>query len=199
MASSTGDIAAPPTPADITLNFKYGRSSTVLSLSPTHTIAAAKALLLTVLKSRGITTFPSTDTPLPSNSEDLELAITKDRRDQRDTSKGWINVEDVQSLASSSKTGKKKSTSAATGSPETIGDLELKDGTYVAYRLLKTVDDLVEGQDQSDWHVIVPTYEDEDEEMEEAVPATGKMQDDADDEDEDMDIPIPTPRNAVAK
>lgn len=198
MAGSTIDLAARPIPADITLLFRYGRSSTVLSLNPTNTIAEAKALLLAVLKNRGITTFPGTNTPLPANPDDLELAITKERRDPRDTSKGWINVEDVQSLALSSKAGKKKSMTD-TKSPETIADLELKDGTYVAYRQLKTVEDLVDGQDQSDWHVIVPTYEDEDEEMEDAAPATSKMTEDADDEDEDMDIPIPVPRNAVAK
>lgn len=192
----SGSLAARPTPTDVTVLFKHGKSSTVLSLSPTTTFSVAKSLLLEVLETRGITTFPGTNVPLPANPDDLELAITKERRDPRDNSKGWVNIEDAQSIVSTSKAGKKKS--AATGSIETIEDLDLKDGSYIAYRLLKTVDDLVGGQDQSDWHVIVPTYDYEDEMMQDAPPL-GKTQDDADDEDEDMDIPVPIPRNAVAK
>lgn len=205
---ANNDIVTLPTPAHLTLLFKHDKSTTLLSVLPFQSLTEVKTMLLAVLISRDITTFPGTSIPLPSNPYDLELGITKDRRDGRDTSKGWIIAEDARSATENSKSGKKKSTSAKAGEPiETIGDLELKDGSYVAYRLKTTIDDLVDegvdedmdmkGQDEMGWNVVVPSYDDEEEvAATEGNDATGYEDED---EDEDMDIPIPAPRNNIAR
>ncbi|KAK5091640.1 hypothetical protein LTS08_005401 [Lithohypha guttulata] len=188
------------TPAHLTLFLKCGKSTIVLSVLPSQSLTEVKSSLLSILESLNTTNFPGTTTPLPSDPEDLELGITKERRTGRDASKGWINVEDASSFvaASNAKAGKRKTTPAASGPIETIGDLELKDGSYIAYRLRRTVDDLMDEdvEEEPAWNVVVPSYDDEEMEVDGAVPpADGRMED----EDDEEDIPVPVPRNNVAR
>ncbi|KAJ9664150.1 hypothetical protein H2198_000368 [Neophaeococcomyces mojaviensis] len=162
------DIAALPTPEHLTLLFKHGKSTTVLSVLPSHRLSEVKAMLLTALQTRGISTFPGTGTLLPTKPDEIELAVLVDRRDPH---KGWVNAEDGISLAAS-KAGKKKS-SKPSGPISDVGDLELKDGAWIAYRL-KTPDvDIVEEGSSPDiemredpgWYVTIPSYDDEEEDM----------------------------------
>lgn len=201
---SAKELATQPTPAHLTLLFKYDKSTTLISVLPSQTLAEVKSILLAVLRSRNISTFPGTSVLLPIKPDDLELGVTKDRRDGRDASKGWIVAEDARSLNDGSKSSKKKSTSAKSDEPiKIIGDLDLKDGSYVAYRLKTSIDDLVDegvdedmdlrGQDEMEWNVTVPSYDDE----EDVGPTVeGNTYEDEDDE---MDIAIPTPRNNIAR
>lgn len=205
---ANNDLVTLPTPAHLTLLFKHDKSTTLLSVLPSQSLDEVKTMLLAVLISRDIITFPGTSIPLPSDPQDLELGITRDRRDGRDASKGWVVAEDARSATENSKSGKKKSASAKAGEPiETIGDLELKDGSYVAYKLKTNIGNLVDegvdedmdmkGQEEMGWNVVVPSYDDE-EEMAALVEDNDAAGYD-EDEDEDMDIPIPAPRNNIAR
>ena len=98
---------------------------------------------------------------------------------------------------------------------ETWGDLEVRDGAWVAYRLGEKMvgkegeegaEDMdVDGDVDIDanggaaragdreWNVVVPSYEDEDD-GQEGVDGMGEEGD-----GDEMDIPIPKPRNAIAR
>ena len=210
MALSQPSLTTLPTPTHLTLLFKHHKSTTVLSVLPSQTLAEVKSLLLQVLQSRDLTTFPGTPIPLPSKADDLELAITRDRRDGRDASRGWVNVEDAQALAGATanhlKSGKSRKSSSkveSNGQVEIVADLELKDASYIAYRLKRSVESLVDedvdgsvvegGKDE--WSVILPSYEEDEEGAVPTVEHDGME----DDEDEDMDIPVPVPRNNITR
>lgn len=99
---------------------------------------------------------------------------------------------------------KKKANAKKDGPIETFGDLDLKDGAWVAYRVRRRGVDLEEGAEDMDvevggnvsleWDVVLPSYDDEEEQEQ------GQEGGDGDDDmDEEMHIPIPKPRNAVAR
>jgi len=195
LSMATPDLLSLPTPQHLTLLFKHGKSSTVLSVLPSQSLTEVKATLLEVLQSRDITHFPGTSEALPSQPTDLELGILADRRDP---GKGFVFAEDRSTLTQSTTSAKKKSTAKKEGPIETFADLDLKDGAWVAYRLkadaLDLVDEEAEDMDvepgvnaDPGWNVIIPSYEDEEQDG-----AAGQV-------DDDMDIPIPKPRNAVAR
>lgn len=144
--------------------------------------------------------------PLPSNPSALELGILADRRDP---TKGFVYAEDRASIAQTVSSSKKKTGAKSNQGPiETFADLELRDGAWVAYRLRTRVEvdadadaDADEGAEDMDvdvevsgslnqeWDVVVPSY---DEEEQEGADGSAEMGD-------EMDIPIPKPRNAVAR
>ncbi|KAK5081121.1 hypothetical protein LTR70_009354 [Exophiala xenobiotica] len=205
---SSSDLTTLPTPTHLTLLFKHHKSTTVLSIHPTQTLHSAKTTLLHVLASRNLTTLPGSATPLPSDPSALELGILADRRDP---TKGFVYAEDRASIAQTVSSSKKKTGAKSNQGPiETFADLELRDGAWVAYRLRTRVEvdadadavgdeapeDMdvdvdvdVSGSLNQQWDVVVPSY---DEEEQEAADGSADMGD-------DMDIPIPKPRNAVAR
>lgn len=186
-----------PTPAHLTLLLKHGRSTTVLSALPDSPLSTLKQQLLQVLSSRNITHLPGTPTPLPTAPEDLELGILIDKHEPH---KGWVSTESLSSL-NISKSSKKKTK----GVVETVGDLELKDGGWIAYRIRgppiggDDEDEEIEAVEDPGWNVEIPSFDDE-EGHAEGGPFQGRDgEDESGDGDEEMDIPIPTPRNAVAR
>ena len=176
---SAYETTATTTPAHLTLFFKHDKSTTVLSLLPSDSLLHAKQLLLTTLASRSITTFPGSSISLPRNPSDIEFGILNDKRD---SSSGWSRAEDRASLP------KKKDKRGKTedGEVESVGEWDLKDGGYVAYRLKKVLDvdindEDVEDVSEEEWNVVVPAYDDEE-----------------GDEDEE-ETEVPRPRNHVAR
>lgn len=167
---TTNGIAVEPTPEHLTLLLKHGKSTTALSILPDQEWTQVKAQLLEVLISLGKTAFPGTTIPLPSNPDQIELGILKDRRDH---TKGWESIESKQ--ISEVKAGKKKAGGKSPQSMNTPRDLALKDGAYIAYRLKVASDQ--EGDSEitinedvtagSSWDVMFPADE-YDEEMEES-------------------------------
>lgn len=194
-----------PTPSHITLLLKHGRSTTVLSALPDTPLSTLKQQLLDVLSARNISHLPGSPTPLPSSPSDLELGVLIDKHEPQ---KGWVLTESISAL-SSSKNSKKK----VKGAVETVGDLEIKDGGWIAYRIrgppIGGEDDdgeEIEAFEDLGWNVEIPSFDDE-EGQGGGGPFRG--QDDGYDgeegydedggDDEEMDIPIPVPRNAVAR
>ena len=157
------NLEALPTADHLTLLFKHGRSTTLLSLLPSQNFHEAKSLLLAALQSRDLTEYPDTHIPLPSSPNDIDLAILVDRRD---ISKGWTQVEKATVVPAK---GAKKSTAQKSSElATTFGDLALKDGDILAYRPHESSEDededlLNETGKASTWNVILPSYDEEDE------------------------------------
>lgn len=205
MSILENDLTALPDSTYLTLLFKHGTTTTLLSVQPTQSFTSIKSLLLATLTSLSITTFPGATTPLPSKFEDLDLGITRERHTGRDPSRGWVSVDDPEAVTVVTQSRGSKKRGASTnekGAAEKPIDLDLKDGNYIAYRLKKDIKDLVDedvDENMSDaeqgrmaWNVVVPSFP-EDEEVDEEPDMAQE------DEDEDMDIPIPTPRNNIAR
>lgn len=193
-----------PTPSHLTLLLKHARSTTVLSVLPDTPLSTLRQQLLQVLSARGIDHLPGTPTPLPTDQEDLELGILIDKHEPH---KGWVSTEGVSSL-NISKSSKKK----PKGVVETVGDLELKDGGWIAYRVRgppiggDDEDEEIEAVEDPGWTVEIPSFDDEEGHVEGGPfgehdggyeGEEGYDEDGGD--DEEMDIPIPTPRNAIAR
>lgn len=190
-----------PTPSHLTLLLKHGRSTTVLSALPETPLSTLKSQLLQVLSARGLSQLPGSPTPLPTSAEDLELGVLVDKHEP---GKGWISAESVSVLSPiSNKPSKKK----PRGVVETVGDLELKEGGWIAYRIRgppiggDDEDEEIEAVSDPGWNVEIPSFDDE--EGGEGGRAFGKEDgyedDGGGDEDEEMDIQIPVPRNAIAR
>ncbi|KAK6387105.1 hypothetical protein LTS17_000371 [Exophiala oligosperma] len=170
MSSTAGDpLAELPTPEMITLLFKCHKSTTVLSILPDTPFSEIKTLLLSALRSRNVTTLPNTDTPLPQDPEQLELGVLADKKD---ASKGWVPL-----------MIKEQEFKGAKGSKKKIGgEASLNDGTWIAYRFnakqkMSEDVDMVEADGNSDmdfaedpdWDVIIPSFDDEDDNDDEVV------------------------------
>lgn len=193
-----------PTPSHLTLLLKHARSTTVLSAVPDTPLSTLKQQLLQVLSARNISHLPGTLTPLPSSPSDLELGVLIDKHEPQ---KGWVSTESMSALASS-KNSKKK----VKGAVETVGDLELKDGGWIAYRIRgppiggDDEDEEIEAVEDPGWNVEIPSFDDE-EGHADGGPFRGQEDgydgedgyDEDGGDDEEMDIPIPVPRNAVAR
>lgn len=195
-----------PTSAHLTLLLKHARSTTVLSVLPETSLTTLKSQLLQVLSARGLSRLPGTETTLPTDASDLELGVLLDKHEPQ---KGWVPTEGLASLGSTKSSSKKKSK----GAVENVGDLELKDGGWIAYRVRvprlsgSEDDEELEAVQDPGWNVELPTFDDEEGHVE-GGPFRGEgdgyegeegYEDEGEDDDEEMDIPIPTPRNAVAR
>lgn len=165
------DIAVPPTPEHITILFKCHKSTTLLSLKPDQEFSTIKPMLLAALRSRNLTTFPGSDVPLPKDPEDIELGVLADRKDYN---KGWISMDAENFQSSDAKSGKGKGSSKKPTIGSTPSDAGMSDGTWIAYRLKSereadrdqySVPD-IEMVDESPWDVVLPSFEDETEEVE---------------------------------
>jgi hypothetical protein len=195
-----------PTSAHLTLLLKHARSTTVLSALPETSFTTLKFQLLEVLSARGLGHLPGTTTTLPTDPNDLELGVLLDKHEPQ---KGWVATDSLAGLSTTKSSSKKKSK----GVVETVGDLELKDGGWIAYRVREPRlgggddDEELEAIEDPGWNVELPTFDDEEGHVEDG-PFSGEgdgyegeegYDDEVEDDDEEMDIPIPVPRNAVAR
>ena len=175
---SITDPSTLPSQSHITLLLKHHKSTTLLSVSPSQSFPEIKSLLLSALKSRGITSLSTPNgepLPLPSDPDDLGFGILAEKKDP---SKGWISLESIDSTKPSKKSPGRPKVPAGANTPDAAG---LGDGSIVAYRIRKPGkgkereksvgddedEDLdVDVENDPGWDVILPSFEDEDREME---------------------------------
>jgi hypothetical protein len=184
---SIDNIATLPQPSHITLLLRHHKSATFLSIAPTQSFDSIKELLLAVLQARNISSLRNASDltspiPLPSSPDDLELGVLVDKKD---ASKGWTLIKPES--ASSNAAGKKKasSKSADTDTPAALG---LSDGGWLAYRVAQhgararrepSIDangDVVVDVDLTEdpgWDVVLPTFDDDEEGVEEEAAEAG--------------------------
>jgi len=164
--STTQALGDAPTPDHITLLLKHHKSTTLLSVLPTQSFTEIKPLLLAALRSRHVDVLPNTETPLPSDPEDIEFGALADRKDP---SRGWVPLEIKEQDVTDTKGVKRKvggKRSVLNDSPAGAG---LVDGSWLAYRIktIRPQDDGVSSPgdvidiDDPGWDVVLPSFEDE--------------------------------------
>jgi hypothetical protein len=168
MASDPPNLAALPSPISVTLLLKNSKSTTLLSVQPTSTFDDIKVLLLAALKSRNVP-------DIPESPAALELGVLADRRD---TSKGWVTLHQrVQELATG-KHAKKAASGKKSALNDSVEGAGLVDGSWVAWRVRSRVgkdenvptdedgDEMsidIDAEEDPGWDVVIPSYEDEEE------------------------------------
>lgn len=147
------------TPQLWTLRFKQRKTTVLLYVEQTESFTSIKSELLKALKYPGHTEFNGHD--LPQDPEDIVLGLPVDKND---LTKGWVGL-NIPATVVEDESGSKKNVggkrSVLNASPLGAG---LKDGATLAFKFrhegAKTDDDGLD-LDDSDWEVIVPSYEDE--------------------------------------
>lgn len=165
------ELGHPPSAETITLLFKCHKSTTLLSVHPTRPFTDIKVLLLAALKARGLSTLPGSSSPLPENAEDLEFGVLADKKD---ASKGWIPLKIKERVVTGSKGGNKKVGGNNSVMNESPLGASLTDGSLVAYRLKVSSKEMqvdeedldkgtpeVEMEDDGEWNVVLPTFDDD--------------------------------------
>lgn len=128
-----------------------------------QSFTSIKAELLEAIKATGI--HEISGYKVPENADDIVLGVPVDKND---LSYGWVDLEipereDDAVIGSKSKGVKKNS--VLNSSPQGAG---LKDGAILAFRFTTDGDQDESNIDGSDWDVIMPSYDDEDESQDEA-------------------------------
>ncbi|MCJ1421386.1 hypothetical protein MMC32_007749 [Xylographa parallela] len=142
-----------------TLRFKQHKVTVLLFVEQTQPFSSIKADLLNALQGRGYSEI--NQRPLPSDAEDIILGLPIDKNDP---SKGWIGL-DIPAMDMEDETGNKKKMggkkSVLNASPLGAG---LRDGSLLAFKFrsenAKKDDDGLD-LDDSDWDVIMPSYDEE--------------------------------------
>lgn len=138
-------------PRASTLLFKKHKITILLSLQPHEPLTAVKEKLLQALKSREV--HEINGDPIPEDPAHIELGIPVDRSELE---KGWtclVKADPTVQDGVAKGTGK-------TG--DTVLSAGLENGHVVAFRFLRA--DEVE-KDDGDWDVIIPSFDDEEEEL----------------------------------
>ncbi|MCJ1321314.1 hypothetical protein MMC15_006658 [Xylographa vitiligo] len=148
-----------PNPQLWTLRLKQHKVTVLLFVEQTQSFSSIKADLLDALKGRGYTEINQRF--LPSDAENIILGIPVDRNDP---SKGWVGL-DIPAMDTEDEIGSKKKLggkrSVLNASPLGAG---LRDGSLLAFKFrsedAKKDDDGLD-LDDSDWDVIMPSYDEE--------------------------------------
>ncbi|MCJ1398593.1 hypothetical protein MMC11_001793 [Xylographa trunciseda] len=141
-----------------TLRFKFHKVTVLLFVEQTQPFNLIKSDLLNALKERGYTDI--NQRPLPSDAEDIILALPVDKND---LSKGWVGL-DIPAVDVEDETGSKKKTGVKkgvlNGSPLGAG---LRDGSLLAFKFKNdnVKDDDNADMEDSDWDVVIPSYDEE--------------------------------------
>lgn len=93
--------------------------------------------------------------------------------DKNDLSSGWVDLEILEKEddgQDGSKSNGVKKNSVLNASPQGAG---LRDGAILAFKFRRDDDEDESNIDYSDWDVIMPTYDDEDESQDEVEEASG--------------------------
>ncbi|KAL9000986.1 MAG: hypothetical protein Q9169_000470 [Polycauliona sp. 2 TL-2023] len=139
-----------PSPQQLTLRFKCHKTTILLFVSPHDSFASIKSKLLDALKVANITQIQGQ--PLPTKSDDVLLGVLINLNDP---GVGWTSLEIPE------KDDKKgsKSSGVLNASPMGAG---IKDGSMLAFKFRgddSDADDLDMGD--SEWDVVMPTFDDE--------------------------------------
>ena len=137
-----------------TLRFKQHKTTILLFVQQSQSFDSIKRDLLDAIKATNIKEINGNS--LPSDPEDIELGLPKDKND---VSKGWVPLIIPEGEEADVKGKGVKKGSILNGSPLGAG---LKDGAMLAFRFTKGAAE--DGMDLDDeWDVIMPSYDDEDE------------------------------------
>ncbi|KAL9103734.1 MAG: hypothetical protein Q9163_001238 [Psora crenata] len=137
--------------SDLTLRFKYHKTTILLLCQQSQSFTSIKQDLLDSIRATGITEINGT--PLPSSAEDVILGVPLDKND---IDKGWVNLEIPEFDESEVKGKGVKKGSVLNQSPLGAG---LKDGALLAFKFQNGERDELELND--DWDVVMPSFEDE--------------------------------------
>ncbi|KAJ5552348.1 hypothetical protein N7494_001726 [Penicillium frequentans] len=138
-------------PRASTLLFKKHKITILLSLQPHEPLTAVKEKLLQALKSREVREIKGE--PIPEDPALIELGIPVDRSELE---KGWTRLIKAEPTITE---GVAKGTGNTGGTVLSAG---LENGHVVAFRFRRA--DEVE-KDDGDWDVIIPSFDDEEEEI----------------------------------
>ncbi|RAH41419.1 uncharacterized protein BO95DRAFT_517944 [Aspergillus brunneoviolaceus CBS 621.78] len=156
-----------PDPLSWTLLFKKHRTTVLLMLPASETVAATKNALLRALQARGLRDINGDVVPV--DASEIELGIPVDKNDLE---KGWTKLEvDVADfdVAAAPKRGAGKK---AAGSL-TLLAADIKNGQSIAFRFRKPTTDDSEKNDElaeldpedPGWDVVLPSFEDEEDDV----------------------------------
>ncbi|PGH01079.1 hypothetical protein AJ80_09062 [Polytolypa hystricis UAMH7299] len=145
-----------PDPSSWTLRFKNFNVTVLLLVSPVQPFSEIKETLLKALKVRNIAEIDGE--PVPDDPSEIEFGVPVDRNNLE---KGWKKLE----LATH--TGRKGAGGRRAVQISTPQGADLRDSQAVAFRFHKATpgeeDELDIDLDDPGWNVLIPTYEDEEE------------------------------------
>ncbi|KAL2868011.1 uncharacterized protein BJX67DRAFT_74181 [Aspergillus lucknowensis] len=145
-----------PDPLSYTLLFKKHKTTVLLMLPPSETIAHTKKALLQALQARGLKDINGD--PVPENSQEIEFGIAVDKND---LDKGWTSLEgfDLDGNEGPKRGAGKKAISAS------LKAAEINNGQSIAFRFRQAGKSASTDIDLEDpgWDVVLPTLDDEEE------------------------------------
>ncbi|PWY73787.1 hypothetical protein BO94DRAFT_524702 [Aspergillus sclerotioniger CBS 115572] len=158
-----------PDPLSWTLLFKKHKTTVLLMLPPSETIATTKESLLSALQSRGLQDINGDI--IPEDSSDIELGVPVDKNDLE---KGWTRLEVEVSAFDNDDAPKRGAAKKGTGAL-TLQGAEIRNGQPIAFRFRKARgeseetekgDEMIDLElDDPGWDVIVPSLDDEEEDL----------------------------------
>ncbi|KAJ5386740.1 hypothetical protein N7509_009281 [Penicillium cosmopolitanum] len=149
----------------VTILFKKNKTTILLSLQPHEQLQAVKQKVLQALKERDVREINGDI--VPDDPAEIEFGIPIDRSDLE---KGWTRLK---TNTSNEETEKKSGRTLA----DTVLDADLGNGNWVAFRFRKDIkpEETKEEEtamsldlDDPGWDVVVPSFDDEEEGLEEA-------------------------------
>ncbi|PYH40896.1 uncharacterized protein BP01DRAFT_395508 [Aspergillus saccharolyticus JOP 1030-1] len=154
-----------PDPLSWTLLFKKHRTTVLLMLPPSETVAAAKSALLKALQARELRDINGD--VVPADASEIELGVPVDKNDLE---KGWIKLEVEVADFDVADTPKRGTGKNAAGSL-TLLAADIKNGQSLAFRFRKPATEEPEKSDEladldledPGWDVVLPAFEDDEE------------------------------------
>ncbi|KAL4962304.1 uncharacterized protein BDV14DRAFT_178750 [Aspergillus stella-maris] len=138
-------------PLSWTLLFKKHRTTVLLVLPPSETIANTKSALLKALQARGLRDING-DT-VPGDSSELELGVAVDKNDLE---KGWTSIEAPQLEHEDAPKRGKKAANISLKAADIVG------GQSIAFRFRKPGSADLDLENPG-WDVVLPSLDDEEE------------------------------------
>ncbi|RAL00606.1 uncharacterized protein BO80DRAFT_382634 [Aspergillus ibericus CBS 121593] len=158
-----------PDPSSWTLLFKKHKTTVLLMLPPSETIATTKESLLSALQSRGLQEINGD--LVPEDPSEIEFGVPVDKNDLE---KGWTRLEVEVPAFDNDDAPKRGAAKKGTGAL-TLQAAEIRNGQPIAFRFRKPKGDAEETEKEDDmidlelddpgWDVIVPSLDDEEEDI----------------------------------
>ncbi|PYI01039.1 hypothetical protein BO78DRAFT_354447 [Aspergillus sclerotiicarbonarius CBS 121057] len=158
-----------PDPLSWTLLFKKHKTTVLLMLPPSETIATTKESLLNALQSRGLQEINGDS--VPEDPSEIEFGVPVDKNDLE---KGWTRLEVEVPGFDNDDAPKRGAAKKGTGAL-TLQAAEIRNGQPIAFRFRQPKGDSEESEkgddmidlelDDPGWDVIVPSLDDEEEDL----------------------------------
>ncbi|PLB45635.1 hypothetical protein P170DRAFT_389658 [Aspergillus steynii IBT 23096] len=150
-------------PLSWTLLFKKHKTTVLLVLPPSESIASVKATLLKALQSRKLEDINGD--PVPEDPSDIEFGVAVDKNDLE---KGWTKLESDMSEFDDGETPRRGAGKKAASSL-TLQSAKLRNGQSIAFRFQKPKenggadDDIALELEDPGWDVVLPSLDEEEE------------------------------------